>query len=126
MLLNGAATIDTNGQVMTIEGLVTTSGLTALNFDLTAPGGAAPLVIGPDGLVVAPHTAITFGSDPTVLGDYRLIGGNFGTPGFDVFRSSRRAGRRALLVVDDRGSGLSRLGRGGAGAFDAGSLGRRR
>ena len=39
--LNGAATIDTNGNSMTILGLVTTSGLTTLNFDLTAPGGSA-------------------------------------------------------------------------------------
>ena len=38
-----------------------------------------------DGLVVAPHTAITFGSDPTALGDYRLIGGNFGTPDLTCF-----------------------------------------
>ena len=38
------------------------------------------MLIGSGGLTLAPHTVIVFGTDPTATGDYRLIGGNFGTP----------------------------------------------
>ena len=73
--LNGAATIDTNGHTMAMQNLVTTTGVTDLNFDLSSPGGSAPLVIGSQGLIVNPNTAISFGTDPKLLGDYPLIGG---------------------------------------------------
>ena len=42
-------------------------------------------MIGSSGLTLNPNTAITFGSDPTALGDYRLIGGNIGTPDLSDF-----------------------------------------
>ena len=51
-----------------------------LNFDLAAPGSSGNLLTIANGLTVAQNTAITFGVDPTAPGDYRLIGGNFGTP----------------------------------------------
>ena len=44
--------------------LITASNLT-LNFDLTTPGGSGDLLTITDGLTLAPHTAITFGADPT-------------------------------------------------------------
>ena len=80
MLLNGAAVIDASGHTMTIQGLVTTSGLTDLNFDVTSPGGVARVMIGSGGLIVNPNTAISFGVNPTIVGDYPLIGGEIGTP----------------------------------------------
>ena len=58
-----------------------TSNLTTLNFDLTTPGGSGDLiVIGSNGLSVSPSTTISFGVNPTIAGDYRLIGGTIGTP----------------------------------------------
>ena len=71
---------------MNVGGLVTASNLTVLDFDLTTPGGGGDLlVIGSGGLTLLPHTAIVFGTDPTATGDYRLIGGSFGTPTLSNF-----------------------------------------
>ena len=78
----GVGTIGT----LSIGGLVTASNLTELAFDLTTPGGSGDLLmIGSGGLTLAPHTAIVFGTDPTATGDYRLIGGTFGTPALSDF-----------------------------------------
>ena len=38
------------------------------------------------GLTLASHTAITFGVEPTTDGDYRLIGGSFGSPTLSYFQ----------------------------------------
>ncbi len=72
---------------LTIGSLTTASCLTTLNFDLTTPGGSGDLLIitSPNGLTLAPHTAITFGTDPTTNGEYPLIGGSFGTPDLSYF-----------------------------------------
>ena len=71
--------IGTIGQ-FNIGGL-STSNLTTLNFDLTTPGGSGDLiVIGSNGLSVSPSTTISFGVNPTIAGDYRLIGGTIGSP----------------------------------------------
>ena len=59
---------------MTIGSLLTASNLTTLNFDLTTPGGSNDLLMVTGNLTLAPNTAITFGTDPTTYGDYRLIG----------------------------------------------------
>ena len=64
---------------LTIGSLTTASNMT-LNFDLAAPGGSGNLLLIANGLTVAAPTAITFATNPTMPGDYRLIGGNFGTP----------------------------------------------
>jgi fibronectin-binding autotransporter adhesin len=58
---------------LTIGSLVTASNLT-LNFDLTTPGGGNDLLAVTGNLTLAPNTAISFGTDPTAPGDYRLIG----------------------------------------------------
>ena len=63
-----------------IGSLITASGLTTLEFDLTTPGGSGDLLTITNSLTLAPDTAITFATDPTAVGDYPLIGGNFGTP----------------------------------------------
>ncbi len=65
---------------LTIASLLAASNLT-LNFDLTTPEGNGDLLVitSPGGLTLAPGTAITFGTKPTTHGDYRLIGGSFGT-----------------------------------------------
>ena len=59
---------------LTIGSLLAASNLTTLNFDLTTPGGSGDLLVVTGNLTLAPHTAITFGTDPTTYGDYRLIG----------------------------------------------------
>ncbi len=56
-----------------------------LNFDLTTPGGSGDLLTISGGLILAPHTAITFGALPATVGDYRLIDGSFGTPDLSYF-----------------------------------------
>ncbi len=58
---------------LTIGSLVTGSKL-RLNFDLTTPGGSNDLLAVTGNLTLNPNTAITFGTDPTAYGDYRLIG----------------------------------------------------
>jgi uncharacterized repeat protein (TIGR03803 family)/autotransporter-associated beta strand protein len=58
---------------LTLGSLVTASNLT-LNFDLTTPGGGNDLLLITGALTLNPNTAITFGTDPTANGDYRLIG----------------------------------------------------
>ncbi len=58
---------------LTVGSLITASNLT-LNFDLTTPSGSNDLLAITSGLTLAPNTAITFGTDPTTYGDYRLIG----------------------------------------------------
>ncbi len=70
---------------LTIGSLITGSNLTTLNFDLTTPGGSGDLLTIANGLTLAPGTAITFGVDPTSDGDYRLIGGSFGSPTLSYF-----------------------------------------
>ena len=82
MSLTGAGTIDLNGHHMTIQGLTTTSGVTDLNF---ATPGVDLLTIGSGGLTVTPTTHISFGTNPTVVGDYELITGNIGTPTLSDF-----------------------------------------
>ena len=79
---------------MTIGSLITASRLTTLNFDLTTPGGSGDLLMitSPNGLTLAQHTAITFGTNPTTIGEYPLIGGSFGTPDAQLFRSSNSPG----------------------------------
>ena len=59
---------------LTIGSLLTASNLTTLDFDLTTPGGSGDLLMVTGNLAVAPDTAITFGANPIVPGDYRLIG----------------------------------------------------
>jgi autotransporter-associated beta strand protein len=75
----GVGTVGT----LTIGNLVTSSSLT-LNFDLTTPGGNSDLLIIAYCLTLVPHTALTFNTNPAD-GDYRLIGGNFGTPTLSDF-----------------------------------------
>ena len=100
MPLSGAATIDTNGCRMTIQRLVTTPGLTDLNFDLTAPGGTTPLTIGSGGLTLNPNTAISFGATPTTPGDYPLITGQIGSPLLsDFVLPTAPAGERYALAL---------------------------
>ena len=74
---SGASTIAPGGVgsvgSLTIGSLVTASNLT-LNFDLTTPGGSNDLLLITNALTLNPNTAITFGTDPTTPGDYRLIG----------------------------------------------------
>ena len=76
--LSGTATIDMNGCDVTIQSLVTSSGLTDLNF--LSPGIGEMLFIGSGGWTVAPKTAITFEWPPIDPGDYPLFGGKIGTP----------------------------------------------
>ena len=64
---------------LVIGSLTTASNLTTLDFDLTTPGGSGDLLTITGGLTLASHTAIAFVADPTVLGDYRLIAGSFGS-----------------------------------------------
>jgi hypothetical protein len=54
---------------------LTTSGLTDLHFanPSQTAGASDLLVFGSGGLTVNPGTAISFGTDPTVAGDYPLI-----------------------------------------------------
>ena len=52
-----------------------------LNFQTP---GTDLLTIGDLGMNITPNTAITFGANPTVLGDYPLFGGNIG--GFEPGR----------------------------------------
>ena len=66
-------------------GRLTASNLTALNFDLTTPGGSNDLLVVTGGLTLAPHTAITFGTNPSTHGDYRLIGYGSLTGGLSDF-----------------------------------------
>ena len=70
---------------LTIGSLITGSNLTTLNFDLTTPGGSGDRLTIINGLTLGPDTAITFGVNPTTDGDYRLIGGSFGTPTLSDF-----------------------------------------
>ena len=84
----GASTIAAGGVGpsgnLTIGSLTTASNMT-LNFDLPAPGSSSDLLTIVNGLTLAPGTAITFSVDPTAEGDYRLIGGKFGTPPLSYF-----------------------------------------
>ena len=68
-----SAIFDLNGQQVSTEGLVTSSSLAVLNFQTP---GVDLLTIGDLGMNVAPNTAISFGTNPTVLGDYELMTGN--------------------------------------------------
>ena len=79
------AVLDLNGQQITTEGLVTASSLVkpTLNFAdptaYTTSGGTAGdlLTLGDLGMnLAAQKLALTFGVNPTVLGDYELMTGN--------------------------------------------------
>ena len=88
---------------MTIGSLTTASNLTTLNFDLTTPGGSGDLltITSPNGLTLAQHTAITFGTNPTAIGEYPLIGGSFGTPNLSYFDlPTAPTGRTYSLTID--------------------------
>ena len=74
---------------LTIGSLLAASNLTTLNFDLTTPGGSGDLLV-VTGMTLAPHTAITFGTDPTTYGDYRLIGYGSLTGSLSDFELPRR------------------------------------
>ena len=77
---------------LTLNNGLTTNNNTTLNFNLatssTMTANGSPVYIGDllnvnNGLTVDTtngNSAITFGANPTALGDYRLIGGSFGTP----------------------------------------------
>ena len=85
VIVNSAASEIAPGGVgsigrLVIGDLTTASNLTTLDFDLTTPDGSGDLLVVTNGLSLAPDTAIAFGTNPTAVGDYRLIGGNFGTP----------------------------------------------
>ena len=83
---------------LTIGSLTTASNLTTLSFDLTTPGSNADLLTITSGLTLAPNTDITFSTNPTAVGDYRLIGGNFGTPVLsDFVLPTAPAGQRYSL-----------------------------
>ena len=69
---------------LTVGSLLTASNLT-LNFDLTTPGGSGDLLTITNGLTIGQGTPITFGTNPTAIGDYPLIGGSFGTPNLSYF-----------------------------------------
>ena len=69
---------------LSLDSLTTASNLT-LNFDLTTPHGSGDLLTITGGLILARHTAITFGSLPATVGDYHLIAGSFGTPDLSYF-----------------------------------------
>ena len=62
-------------------GGITSSSMTTFNFDLGAPVNGSYsgdlINLGAGGLTVNGGT-ISFGTNPTALGDYRLFGGNFG------------------------------------------------
>ncbi len=86
---------------LTIGSLVTASNLTTLNFDLTTPGATGDLLTITNGLTLAQHTAITFGTNPTTPGEYPLIGGSFGTPVLSYFDlPAAPAGSAYSLAVD--------------------------
>ena len=89
---------------LTIGGLTTASNMT-LNFDLAAPGGSGDLLTIINGLTVAQNTAITFGTNPTTVGEYRLIGGNFGTPplGYFILPSAPTGMAYSLSTTEDPG-----------------------
>ena len=69
--VTGAATLDMNGHHVSVYGLVTTSGLTDLNFANPATGNDL-LTIGSGGLTVAPGTGHQLRHDPTVAGNYAV------------------------------------------------------
>ena len=52
------------------------------------------IMIGSGGLSIGSDTAISLASDPSTLGDYRLIGGNIGSPVLSNFLPAHRPGRR--------------------------------
>ncbi len=90
---------------LTIGSLVTASNLTTLNFDLTTPGGSGDLLIitSPNGLTLAQHTAITFGTSPMAPGEYPLIGGSFGTPTLSYFDLPTAPSGSAYSLIVDQG-----------------------
>ena len=69
------AAFNLNGRSRTTEGLVTlvSSVNPDLNFQIP---GTDLITIGDLGMNIAANTVITFGTNPTVLGDYPLFGGN--------------------------------------------------
>ena len=107
---------------LTIGSLLTSSNLT-LNFDLTTPGGSGDLLTITNGLTVGQGTPITFGTNPTAIGDYRLIAipSNFDTSTLGNFDLPVAT----YYLVHDRGPGLYRP-RGGARALHPRPLGCRR
>ena len=71
--LNGAGTLDLNGNHVTIAGLVTSSGVTDFNF--MTPGVDLLTIATGKVLTVNPGTDISLGTSPAV-GDYDLITGD--------------------------------------------------
>ena len=69
------AVFDLNGTQQTAEGLVTASSLVPPDLNFQTPGTDL-LTIGDQGMNLAGQTAITFGTNPTALGDYELMTGN--------------------------------------------------
>ena len=69
------AALNLNGTQQSPEGLVTASSLVPPDLNFQSPGTDL-LTIGDLGLNIAPNTAISFGTNPTVLGDYPLFNGN--------------------------------------------------
>ncbi len=70
---------------LNLVGGLATNGSTTLDFNLGSPvsGGAYIgdlITIGSGGLSVGASTTISFGTNPSSIGDYRLIGGNIGSP----------------------------------------------
>ena len=89
---------------LNLNGGLTTSSNTTLAFNLgtTAAGNEFVgdlLDIGGAGLTVGAGTKIAFGTNPTVFGDYRLIGGNFNTADLTQFVLPTQSGVSYSLSI---------------------------
>jgi autotransporter-associated beta strand protein len=88
-VIAGAVTANAGGTIapggvgsigtFTLNGGLTTNGNSTLNFDLLGYTGGDLLNVN-NGLTVGLGAAMTFGTNPSIAGNYRLIGGSFGTP----------------------------------------------
>ncbi len=70
---------------LAVGSLTTGSNLTTLNFDLGSPVSNGTytgdlIMIGSGGLSLSPSTNVAFNNNPSGPGDYRLLGGNLGSP----------------------------------------------
>ena len=99
---------------LTLSGGLTTNSNTTLAFNLgttTTSTVNGPIYLGDllnvsgPGLTVSGSPDITFGTDPSVAGDYRLIGGSFGSPaiGNFVLPASPGGVTYSLTTTDDPG-----------------------
>ena len=94
------AEFNLNGTQQTTEGLVTASSLVPPDLNFQTPG-VDLITIGDLGMNIAPNTAITFGTNPTALGDYELMTGNitgFNAANF-VLPTAPAGDRYSLQVV---------------------------